>query len=306
MRAGTVTIQAFIEAWRERVDNDLALAPASKLRREIALKALIKTWPEFPGLDPTAIRESDCLRWATGAYRRGTGFVAPGARTARVGMSPSAFNKCVDCLRGILELCVSDKLIAGNPASAVSKVRARRTSLELPSTEQFEAIVRAVAAGRSRWARDCADLVRLLAYSGARLREATALRWSHLDEARGRLAIPGTKSSSSYRWIPLFPALGALLAEMRTRRAGEPRDAPIARVKECCGSLRSACRATGAPPLTHHRLRHLFATRCIESGVDIPTVSRWLGHSDGGALALKTYGHLRDEHSATQATKVRF
>jgi len=23
-------------------------------------------------------------------------------------------------------------------------------------------------------------------------------------------------------------------------------------------------------------LRHLFATRCIESGVDIPTVSRWL------------------------------
>jgi hypothetical protein len=30
----------------------------------------------------------------------------------------------------------------------------------------------------------------------------------------------------------------------------------------------------------------LFATRCIESGVDIPTVSRWLGHKDGGALAM--------------------
>jgi len=35
-------------------------------------------------------------------------------------------------------------------------------------------------------------------------------------------------------------------------------------------------------------LRHLFATRCIESGVDIPTVSRWLGHKDGGALAMKS------------------
>jgi hypothetical protein len=29
-------------------------------------------------------------------------------------------------------------------------------------------------------------------------------------------------------------------------------------------------------------------TRCIESGIDIPTVSRWLGHQDGGVLAMKT------------------
>jgi len=53
-------------------------------------------------------------------------------------------------------------------------------------------------------------------------------------------------------------------------------------------------------------LRHLFATRCIESAVDIPTVSRWLGHKDGGALAMRTYGHLRDEHSQAMAAKVSF
>ncbi len=58
--------------------------------------------------------------------------------------------------------------------------------------------------------------------------------------------------------------------------------------------------------ITHHDLRHLFATRCIESGVDIPTVSRWLGHKDGGALAMKVYGHLRDQHSVEMAQKVRF
>jgi hypothetical protein len=40
--------------------------------------------------------------------------------------------------------------------------------------------------------------------------------------------------------------------------------------------------------------------------VDIPTVSRWLGHKDGGALAMKTYGHLRDLHSTTMAQKVVF
>jgi hypothetical protein len=40
--------------------------------------------------------------------------------------------------------------------------------------------------------------------------------------------------------------------------------------------------------------------------VDIPTVSRWLGHKDGGALAMKVYGHLRDSHSTAMAQKVRF
>jgi site-specific recombinase XerD len=53
-------------------------------------------------------------------------------------------------------------------------------------------------------------------------------------------------------------------------------------------------------------LRYLFASRCIENGVDIPTVSRLLGHQDRGALWMKTYGYLRDEHSANEGKKVSF
>jgi integrase len=60
------------------------------------------------------------------------------------------------------------------------------------------------------------------------------------------------------------------------------------------------------PSISHDDLRHLFATRCIEAGVDIPTVSRWLGHKDGGALAMRVYGHLRDEHSQEMAKRVTF
>ena len=67
-----------------------------------------------------------------------------------------------------------------------------------------------------------------------------------------------------------------------------------------------AAKRVGFARITHHDLRHLFATRCIEAGVDIPTVSRWLGHKDGGALAMKVYGHLRDQHSSEMAQKVTF
>jgi integrase len=58
------------------------------------------------------------------------------------------------------------------------------------------------------------------------------------------------------------------------------------------------------PQFIHHDLRHFFATTCIEAGVDIPTISRWLGHKDGGALAMKVYGHLRQEHSVIQIRRV--
>jgi integrase len=53
-------------------------------------------------------------------------------------------------------------------------------------------------------------------------------------------------------------------------------------------------------------MRHFFASVVIESGVDIPTLSRWLGHSDGGVLAQRVYGHLRQEHSQAMAQKVTF
>jgi integrase len=178
--------------------------------------------------------------------------------------------------------------------------------LVLPSAAQFQAIIKSIASAGAKWSTDCADLTRLLAFSGMRLREATALRWSDVDSSKKLVGVPGTKTKSSRRIIPIFPALGALFDEMHVRRGEEGPEAKVARVSRCLGALESACEALGVARINHHDLRHLFATRCIESGVDIPTVSRWLGHSDGGALAMKTYGHLRQEHSQAQAAKVSF
>jgi integrase len=97
-----------------------------------------------------------------------------------------------------------------------------------------------------------------------------------------------------------------LLGKLKANRPKiQPTD-PVMLVRECQKAMDTAAKKVAIPRITHHDLRHLFATRCIESGVDIPTVSRWLGHKDGGALAMKVYGHLRDQHSATMGKKVRF
>ena len=300
------TVARFIAAYRARLSNNSKLAASTKNRAEDSIKTLVKTWPDLPERDVRRLTDTDCQDWATKALRKGTGFVAPNARTIRKGMSPSSINKCIDALRAILEIAKAQGMVYENPAAAVSKAPKRQKRFDLPSPAQFQALVKHIATAGSRWSLDAADFVRLLTYSGARLREATALRWSHLNEGKKHLTIPGSKSASSHRIVPLFPPLASLLVEIRARRGAEVPDAPIAKIGSCMDALKSACREIGIKPMTHHDLRHLFATRCIEAGVDIPTVSRWLGHSDGGALAMQTYGHLRQEHSLAQAAKVTF
>jgi integrase len=104
----------------------------------------------------------------------------------------------------------------------------------------------------------------------------------------------------------MIPEMRRLLERLRAQRPETTASQKIMAVSGCNGSLRNACQRLGIPRITHHDLRHLFATTCIESGVDIPTVARWLGHQDGGALAMKVYGHLRNEHSANMAKRVSF
>ena len=40
-------------------------------------------------------------------------------------------------------------------------------------------------------------------------------------------------------------------------------------------------------------------------GIDYMTIAHWLGHSDGGVLIGKTYGHLNDKHKARMADGLR-
>jgi integrase len=104
----------------------------------------------------------------------------------------------------------------------------------------------------------------------------------------------------------MLPEMRTLLLRLRAvDRTAKPKDRVVA-FGECQKAMDRAARLVGMSRVTHHDLRHLFATRCIESGVDVLTVSRWLGHKDGGMLAMRTYGHLRDEHSQEMAQKVFF
>jgi integrase len=50
-------------------------------------------------------------------------------------------------------------------------------------------------------------------------------------------------------------------------------------------------------------LRHSFATRALESGMDVKTLSQILGHANA-AFTLARYGHSLDGHKRASMEKL--
>jgi len=251
-----------------------------------------------------------------------------GAKSKRRGYGAVTINKVIGVLHRAMRIGAESKLITEvpfvvSPANGPSlKQPILQRHLQLPTKQQMRQLFASMREVGDRLpstgegldelrayvfkrADRSANLAEFMAYSGARIGEATSWVWE--DDLGEFIYLRGTKTKSSMnRRVPKIPAMRDLLLRMRAGlvTAGSEPKGHAFDVRECREALESACSRIGVPRLTHHMLRHVFATICIESGVDIPTVSRWLGHSDGGALAMRTYGHLRMEHSVAAAQKV--
>jgi integrase len=237
----------------------------------------------------------------------------------KTGYSPAIINKTLGVLKLLLDIAVENHTIPQNPFDKVGALQEKvfvpvssrvpqlptradmdrvfAEMLVLPIAE--DDVPERVAMFRRR-AEAAVEHAQFLAYSGMRWQEANAAQME--DDHGDTMLVRGTKTAAAKRTIPVIAPLRQLLDRAKARGV-------TGRVLSCDSSraaLRRACKRLGLPVLRHHDLRHYFTTVCIESGVDIPTVASWLGHADGGALLMKTYRHLRMEHSIEAAKKVTF
>jgi integrase len=152
-------------------------------------------------------------------------------------------------------------------------------------------------------------LVRVLAYTGLRWGEATALRVGRLDLFRRRLhvvtafaevpgkLVEGTPKNHQVRWVPL-PRF--LVDELARHVAGLGPDELVFRSPKD-GSLRNsnfrdrffdkAVTACGLDGLTPHDLRHTAASLAVAAGTNVKAVQRMLGHASA-AMTLDVYAGL--------------
>jgi integrase len=286
------TFGQYLEQFKSKTNNDASLSSEGKKYRLRCADRLEKSWPELLNIQVNKITEDSVENWWNVFSEE---------------YNPQFVNHTLVYFRYILRKLAK---FTFDPTADIKPVGVKPKKLVLPSTEQFRAIIESVRANGSPEARDSADMIEFLAYSGCRISEAQKVLWQDVDWQNGQIHVPCAKrrrssSEDDFRFVPMIPPMKTALERMKATRKPQPQDR-VNLLDGCRRSLTNACKRIGCPRLTHHDLRHFFASVCIESGVDIQTISRWLGHSDGGTLAMKTYGHLRREHSTAMAQKVTF
>ena len=134
--------------------------------------------------------------------------------------------------------------------------------------------------------------VLLTAYTGLRLGELCGLQWQDVDGGGTCLTVQPPKTENSERWIPIPKEMLRML-KPETKQpdsylltGGEIVPDPRA-MQYRYKALLERC---GVRYRNFHCLRHSYATRCVERGVDVKSVSELLGHADV-RTTLRLYVH---------------
>jgi integrase len=134
-----------------------------------------------------------------------------------------------------------------------------------------------------------AAALRLLIFTGARLREILDLRWDHVDLQRGLLFLPDSKTgkktivlgAAALAALENLPRVGSFVI------AGTDDGRPRADLQRPWSLV---SRRAGLPGLRLHDLRHSFASVGAGSGFGLPVIGKLLGHSN--SKTTERYAHL--------------
>ena len=161
-------------------------------------------------------------------------------------------------------------------------------------------------------------------YTGLRIGELLALRWEDVNFRKGVLTVNKTcfdsweggkykkmldspKTESSQRLIPLPKRMLGCLKEMQKRSKccyivdGRSQDG--AEVRSYQRAFESILKRLGIAHKGFHSLRHTFATRALEVGMDVKTLSEILGHRNP-TVTLRRYAHSFMDHKAEMMNRV--
>lgn len=131
---------------------------------------------------------------------------------------------------------------------------------------------------------------------GLRISEAVCLQPSHIDKHQRTLRIIG--KGNKQRLVPLPQSVLATLRESwKTHRnrnwvfAGNA-EGPHLLVRTLRETFHAACQDAGIEDFTPHSLRHAYATRLLEKGVELRVVQILLGHAN--IHTTEVYTHLTE------------
>lgn len=161
-------------------------------------------------------------------------------------------------------------------------------------------------------------------YTGIRIGELCALRWENVNLDRKMITIDKTlyrvkdeigskatkvilstpKSEKSVRDIPIPEFLAVKLAKLQKPEGFViNNNGKFIETAVYARRYKKLLELAGIEYIKPHSMRHNFAVRALELGVDIQTLSEILGHSNV-STTLNFYGHSLPEHKRSQMERI--
>lgn len=243
-------------------------------------------------------------------------------------LSPKTISNLNMCLHKALAQAQSEGLILSNPSGSVSLPPLIKPHIEVLTREQQARLVQASYQFRY------GVFVRMTLVTGLRLGEVVGLRWCDIDfytnmlhvnqtlnrlqrydddEADSKTEIV-TQTPKSQNSIPMLPELVMDLQNWRTVQMQDAAalgtayfDSGLIATQEnglyveprlMREYYQKMLAAANLPNYNFHALRHTFATRAMEQGMDAKTLSVLLGHYSVG-FTLDTYAHVLTDQKWT-------
>lgn len=223
-------------------------------------------------------------------------------------LSATSTNLMLTVLNAAFTYACDMELLPANPCDRIRRVPGPPSRVDAFTREEQRRLEEAIAAWEDRRLFG----IRLCLYTGLRIGELLGLEWQDVDMEKGILHIGKTvyreknaegewqlfvdrpKTAASERMVPLP---GYLAEDLRIYRRGARSEFVIENKKAERMSIRSyqylferLTEKAGVRKLNFHALRHTFATRALECGMDIKTLSELMGHKNA-TITLNRYAH---------------
>ena len=244
-----------------------------------------------------------------------TWLLQSGNKRTGKGLSANSVNAVISVIQSSLKTAHLWGLTKDYTADKLKRPKLKEKPVECFTLVEQKQIEKSILNGK----KDKLYGIILCLYSGLRIGELIALQWNDIDLTKGILTISKSchdgkdgliidepKTATSRRIIPLPKQLLPILRSVK-KRSDSPfvvsaSGKPVS-VRSYQRSFELLLKKLKIPHKSFHSLRHTFATRAIECGMDVKTLSEILGHKNP-TVTLNRYAHSLMEHKTDMMNKL--
>lgn len=236
------------------------------------------------------------------------------SRTGK-GLSSNSVNGIISVIQSSLQTAYRLGLTATYSGDKLQRPKSSEKRVECFTAAEQNKLEEAVMASKKQ--KHLGIIICL--YTGLRIGELLALTWDDVDFKKGEInvskscycgkhgrVVDSAKTEHSKRVIPLCEPIIKILRKMKKESDSEcvisSNGKPIT-TRSYQRSFENVQKKLHIPHRGFHALRHTFATRALECGMDVKTLSEIMGHKNS-TVTLNRYAHSLTEHKKAMINKL--